>query len=147
MAWQKNKIGEFIEKIDFSNDPNIFLFYRHFLTGLQAFANPQQTTEESFNKYKIMLRLAEGFLSAKFNFDFTQFRKEIEQQTENEGERLALEVRKIAELLDSKKRKIDVQIAFKKEAVDDETEKLFEDEDSDIDHDDAESVLMPQSDT
>jgi len=125
VAWKKDSIGDFIEKIDFSNDPNIFLFYRHFLTGLSAFANPQQTTDESFEKYKIMLRLAEGFLSAKFNFDFVEFRKQIAQEVEDDAERLSREVQKIAELLDSKKRRVDVQIAFKKEAVDDENENLF----------------------
>ena len=113
----QKEIGEFIEKINFAEDPNIFLFYKHILAGLQAFSNPQQPTEDSFAKYKVMLRIAEGFLSAKFGMDFNQIRKEIKQKTADESEQLAMEIQKIAELLDTKVRKVEIMLKFKKDAV------------------------------
>lgn len=111
------KIGEFIEKINFSEDPNIYLFYRHILAGLNAFSNPQQPPEESFSKYKVMLRIAEGFLSAKFGVDFNKIRNEIRQKAQDESEQLAMEIQKIAELLDTKVRKVEIMLKFKKDAV------------------------------
>jgi len=108
------KIGEFYEKLDFSQDPNIFLFYRHILTGLQAFANPQQSADESFAKYKVMLRIAESFLSEKYDIDFNEVRKRIAKETKDESERLSREVMEIAKILDKSIRKVEIQLVWKK---------------------------------
>lgn len=120
MAYQKKTIGEYIEKINFADDPNIYLFFKHIQTGLLAFANQQQTAEESFAKYKVMLRIAEGFLSKKFGVDFNEVRKQIERETKDEAERLSREVMYIAELLDTSVRKVELQIVWSKDAQDDE---------------------------
>jgi len=119
---QKKTIGEFYERIDFSNDPNIFLFYKHILTGLTSFANPQQTAEESFAKYKVMLRIAEGFISEKFNVDFNEVRKQIAEETDDDSERLSKEVMYIAKLLDSSVRKVEIQLVWNKRAKDDDND-------------------------
>jgi len=132
----QKKIGEFIEKVNFAEDPNIYLFYKHILSGLQAFSNPQQPTEESFAKYKIMLRIAEGFLSAKFGVDFNKIREELRKKYDNEAEQLAAEIQEIAKLLDTRMRKVEIVLRFKKDAIDEEEaeiqaiERLFEEENS-----------------
>lgn len=111
---EKN-LGEYQEIIDFSKDPIIHMFYQHIKAGLMSYSNPNQSTEERFNSYLQMLRIAEALLGQKFGFDFVQFRKEIKKEHNDKTDQLLEEIKKVAELLDSKTRKINISIYFKKE--------------------------------
>ncbi len=124
-------LGEYVEEIDFEKDPCIHMFYKHMNAAVIAFTNPNQSASEAFEKYLMMLRIAEEFLGRKFDFDFSAFRKELRKKLKENGEeegrnkqnkhKIVLEeVKKIAELLERRTRKITIVLKFKKPKVEDE---------------------------
>jgi hypothetical protein len=96
MAEIRKDLGEYREIIDFANNPNVYMFYKHINAGLSAFTNMQQTTDESINKFLFMLRIAEIYLAQEYEFNFANFRKELQG---TETEKIQEEIKKIAELL------------------------------------------------
>lgn len=113
-------LGEYVEEIDFEKDPCIHMFYKHMNAAVIAFTNPNQSASEAFEKYLAMLRIAEEFLGRKFDFDFSAFRKKLEGNGKNKHEIVLEEVKKIAELLERRTRKITIVLRFKKPKVEDE---------------------------
>ncbi len=110
----EKQLGEYQEIIDFAKDPIIHLFYQHIKAGLMSYSNPNQSSEDRFNSYLQMLRIAEALLGQKFNFDFVDFRKKIKNKHADKTDQLLKEIKKVAELLDSRTRKINISIVFRK---------------------------------
>jgi len=110
----EKELGEYQEIVDFAKDPIIHMFYQHIRAGLMSYSNPNQSAEERFNSYLQMLRIAEALLGQKFGFDFVQFRKEIKNKHSDKTNQLLEEIKKLAELLDSRTRKINISIVFRK---------------------------------
>lgn len=105
-------IGDFTEKIDFSNDPNMYLFYKHMAAGLLSFTQQGQTPENSISRYKSMLRVAEGFIGGKFGVDFIKLRKDLESEGYSEADILLKEIEVISFLLNQRSRKVNIILDF-----------------------------------
>jgi len=113
----KKTLGSYNEVIDFAKDPLMHMFYAHIRSGLKAFSQEGQDSEQALLKYKYMLRLAEAFLGEKYGEDFVEIRKNIAQEVEDDAERLLREVQKVAELLEKGTRRVEVVLYLAKKDI------------------------------
>jgi len=145
---EEKVVGTYREAVDFAKDPLIHLFYGHIRAGLLAFTQPNQTPADALLKYKYMLRLAEAYLGAKYDFDFAEFRRKLENEIEDEGERLLKEVEKVAELLDTGSvRVVEIALRLRRREILNWYREQTEDEDDINDTSDSINIPAAQDNT
>jgi len=101
---------ELIEKIEAEKNPLFYLFLLHMKTAVQVFQNPNLSASEQIKLYKLLIRIGEIFIASLYNVDFNEIREKIKQQTNDEEERLLLEIQHISQLIKQKQRKIKVEL-------------------------------------
>jgi len=110
MEKNKKEFIELIEKIETEKNPLFYLFLLHLRTAVKVFQNQNLTATEQIKLYKLLLRISEMFISALYDVDFNAIREEIKQKTNDEEERLLLEIQYISKLIRQKQKKIKVEI-------------------------------------
>jgi len=107
---ENKKFLEFLEKTEAEKNPLFTLFLLHVKTAIKVFQNQNLSATEQIKLYKLLLRISEMFISALYDVDFNIIREEIKQKTNDEEERLLLEIQYISKLIRQKQKKIKVEI-------------------------------------
>jgi len=110
---ENKKFLEFLEKLEAEKNPLFHLFLMHIKTAVKVLNNLNLSASEQIRLYKLMLRIGEIFIASLYGIDFNEIREKIKQQTEDEEERLLLEIQYIAKVIREKQKKIKVEITEK----------------------------------